>query len=415
MIWPGRPLVAVPQEVATAQLDRVDLELAGDLVHVLLEGPGDGRRARGADGARGLGVRVHAQAEEVDVRDAVRPREEHHGELGDQRLVGRVGPVLRHHAAAAGDDRPVAHDAGLELDDHRLAAMVRCQEFLASREDDLDGPAGGTGERRDLGLEMALALGPEAAAHVGHRDPDPVLGQLQRLGHERSGGERNLRRRPDRDLVATPLGDDGPRLDRRALGAIRHEAARDDDVRARHRRVRVALDDGRSRGFVAITDDALVDLVVGPALVDERRVRGQRRVQVRDHRQGLVVDLDQVGRLARDRRRQRGHGRDDLALPADHVLREQRAILDEEPVADVGHVGGRDDRHDPGQGLRLRGVESADPGVADVRVPEAAVQEAGHVEVGRIAADARDLFLAVEPDGRRHGSPPVRLVRRNRS
>ena len=110
----------------------------------------------------------------------------------------------------------------------------------------MTGRPGGPGEGRDLRLEAELALRAEAAAEVRHDDPDPVLGQAERLGDTGPDRERDLRRRPDRDVVALPLGEDRPRLDRDRVRAVGDVAAGDDDVRAGHGGLGVALDDRRA-------------------------------------------------------------------------------------------------------------------------------------------------------------------------
>ena len=55
-----------------------------------------------------------------------------------------------------------------------------------------------------------------------------LAGSLQGLAHAGAGIERHLRRRPDRDLVALPLGDDGTWLDRRGVAPVGDVAAGDD-------------------------------------------------------------------------------------------------------------------------------------------------------------------------------------------
>ena len=181
----GRPLVALVDEVAAPELDGVEAEPLGDDVVVLLDGPAGRRPGRRANGARRLGVRVDDINGDVDVRDPVRPDSEHRGHLAEIGLVHAVGAVVDDQVPATGHDRAVPADAGLELDDHPLAAVVGQQELLAPREDDLDRPAGGPRQGRDVRLEADLALGAEAAAEVGHDDPDAVLRQAERLGDAR--------------------------------------------------------------------------------------------------------------------------------------------------------------------------------------------------------------------------------------
>ena len=72
----------------------------------------------------------------------------------------------------------------------------------------------------------------------------------------------------------------------------------------------------------------------------ERRIVGQRCLEVGDDRQRLVLDDDGVDRALGDLGGGRGDGGNDLALEANDVAREQRAVLHERTEADIGHVVG---------------------------------------------------------------------------
>ena len=63
----------------------------------------------------------------------------------------------------------------------------------------------------------------------------------------------------------------------------------------------------------------------------ERGVVRERVEVVEDRRQRLVLDLDQVDRLARDLERVGGHRGDGLAEVADHVLGEDVLVHDVQP------------------------------------------------------------------------------------
>ena len=106
-------------------------------------------------------------------------------------------------------------------------------------------------------------------------------------------------------------------------------------------------------------------------VVQHRRVRRHRRLDVDDVRQHLVVDLDQVERFLGDRRawwrRPRPpRGRRTAPCRAPCTLLGQVPVVDRcrRPAmrflgGDVGEVGGRDHRHHARQRLRLRGVDAA--------------------------------------------------------
>ena len=173
------------------------------------------------------------------------PHGVHRRHLGEEAALPAVGAAVQDEAAAARDERAVAAGAGLELDHHPFAAVVGRDELLLAREDELHGPAGGPRERGDVALEVEVALGAEAAAEQRDDDPHVRLGKLQDAGDAGPRGVGNLGRAPDGDPVAVPLGEDRPRLDRRALRGLGHVPALDDDVCALHRGVGVALHDGR--------------------------------------------------------------------------------------------------------------------------------------------------------------------------
>ena len=183
------------------------------------------------------------------------------------------------------------------------------------------------------------------------RDPE-------RVRDAAAGRERRLRRGPDGDAVALPLGDDRARLDRHAVRAVRDVAALDDDVGPRHRGVRVALDDRRVPEHVAVAVDRLVGLVGAPVL------SGRAAHPPRSACSGSVIGGSgsystsiSPSRLRRDLRRHRRDGGDDVGLEAHLLLREQAAVLDHLAVEHVGHVLVREDGEHAGQRPRLRGVD----------------------------------------------------------
>ena len=190
--------------------------------------------------------------------------------------------------------------------------------------------------------------------------------------------------------------------------AVGDEAALDDEVGVAHALLDVALDDRRVGGVVAVAHHAVGVAVGGPVDVHERRVGRQRGLEVVDDRQLLVLDLDQVDGLLRDLGRERRDGRDGVTLVAHVLLAEEVAILHEVAVEHVRHVGvGRDGEH-AGERLRLGRVEPRDAAVRHAGELELRVQHAREVQVGRVAAGARDLVRAVCADeaplgnGRQH-------------
>ena len=104
---PGRALGALLDQGAPAQLDGIQVERAGELVHVLLERPAHLRRGRGADRARRLVVRVVQRRLDVDVLDLVRAAGVHRGHLREEAALAAVGALVEHEPAAARDERAV--------------------------------------------------------------------------------------------------------------------------------------------------------------------------------------------------------------------------------------------------------------------------------------------------------------------
>ena len=336
----------------------------------------------------------------MDVLELVRPERVHRRHLREEAALAAVGALVEHEPRLAGDERAVGAGAGLEFDHHALAPVADGEELLAPREDELDGAARRARERGHVALEVEVALGAEAAAEQRDDDADVRLGDLERVGDAAAGGVRHLGRRPHRHLVALPLRDDRARLDRDAVDGIGHVAALDDDVGARERRLDVALHDRRVAERVAVAAERLVALVALPVGVDEGRVVRERRLEVGHDRERLVVDLDQRGCLLGDLGGRRRDARDDVALEAHGVLREEPAVLDHAPVEHVRHVlVGHDGEH-AGERPRLRDVDPRDSRVRVIGVAELRHELPREHEVGRVAARAGHLLLAVRADER---------------
>jgi hypothetical protein len=341
----------------------------------------------------------------------------HRRHLGEEAAFAAVRALVDHEPPSAGRERAVAPRAGLELDHHPFAPMVRRDELLVAREDELDRASGRSRERCDVALEVEVALGAEPAAEQGDDDADLRLRQLEGLGDARPCREWNLRRRPHGHPVALPMRDDRARLDRQALGRVGDVSALHRDVGAGHGRVRVSLDDRREPDRVSLPDEVLVGLVTLPVVVDERSVVAQRRLEIRQRRQGLVLDLDQVGGLLRELRREGGDAGHDVALEPDLLLGEEPSVLDHATVLDVRNVLVREDREDARQRPRLRSVHPDDPCVRAIRIAELRMELTGQVHVGRVAADPGHLLLPVRSDERlclsarvldgRHSCPPL--------
>src|SRR5439155_8618715 len=168
----GGPLGALFDQGPAAELNRIQVQGARQLVHMLLECPADLRRGRGANGAGRLGVRVVQVRLDLDVLDLIRAAGVHGGHLTEEAALAAVGALVQDQPAAAGDERSVAPRTCLELDHHSLATVVGCNELLLAGEDDLDRAACRLGECGDMSLEMEVALGAEATAEKRDDDTD---------------------------------------------------------------------------------------------------------------------------------------------------------------------------------------------------------------------------------------------------
>jgi hypothetical protein len=209
----------------------------------------------------------------------------------------------------------------------------------------------------------------------------------------------HLRRGTHRDHVTCiEPGDAGFRLEVRVVDELGLVALFDDGVRARERCVDVALVKLPAREQVAF-------------VVNERRAFLQRGGRIRDDRQLLVVDVDQLDG------RERGVlvlGRDDrdrLAVIANDAVREhvrprfQRADLERlagnvDPDRVLGHVLRGQDRGDARYSFSGRRVDAEQPRVRDVGAFQHGVQHPGQREVRRVARAPGDLFYRVVADER---------------
>ncbi len=210
--------------------------------------------------------------------------------------------------------------------------------------------------------------------------------------------ERHLRRRPDRDLVALPLGDDRAWLDGCGMAAVGNVPAGDDVVGFRHARFDIALGDRRERCIVAIAHQHIGGPVRRPLGVHQRRIGCQSRLEIGDNRQWLELDDDRIDGLLGDRRGGRSDRGDDLALESHYFAGEQRAVLHERPEADVGHVVGGQHSHHAWDGAGSRDVELGDACMRNVGIAELGGEHAGQGEVGGVSPTAGHLVGPVGAD-----------------
>ena len=258
-------------------------------------------------------------------------------------------------------------------------------------------------DRADDGADVARVdrdLVAEAAADVGRDDLDLVLGQAGHERVQRAVGVRRLRRAPQPQLAGdrVHVGDRAARLQRAGVDALERDVLRDeDDVGVLEDRVRLGL----------VAGLPVEDVVVGLALLvvaDDRRVGVERLARVDEHGQRLVLDVDQLERVARRVVVVRDHEGHLLALEAhlvrgEHGLRvgrERRHPGEPEPL----EVLAGDHRAHLRVLQRGRRVDGDDAGVRQRAAQHRAVQHPGQlhvVDVVALAADEPRVLLALQP------------------
>jgi hypothetical protein len=208
---------------------------------------------------------------------------------------------------------------------------------------------------------------------------------------------------PQRDGVLAEVADHGVGLHRVLVDGGEHVVALHLDLR-----LRAGPLDAAGVEPVAVADVAgllleLAETVEQPgpqgALVEPGRAVGERLLEGADHGELVVLDHDRPQRrlgLGLGLGRHRGHR---LAGEADAVERQERAVLERVPVVgvDAVQVGAGQDAGDPGQRLRLGGIDAHDARVGDVRAEHLAVQHPRHLHVAGERGLAAHLRAGIAP------------------
>ncbi len=384
-------------QVLQAQRDRVDPQLAGEHVDAALDQVdrlGDPERAGVGHAARRL-VRVgagHVAVRGLDVVGAGEHREE------PGRVAGGLGggverAVVGDHVDGDREDAPVA--GGGHAAAHRVVAGEPGRhQVLAAVLHPLHRPAEAErgGDRAHV-PRIHRHLVAEAAAHVGRDDPDPVLGEPRDGGVERTVGVRRLRRAPHgQPLGHAVIGGHGAAgLHRRRVRAREHHLLLDHHL---------GPGEG-ARGGLGVAGLPVEHVIA--ALAHLRRAGGERRPGVDHGIERLVVDVDQLERVAGGVVVVGHHERHLLALEA-HLVGGQHGL-------GVGRQRGH-----PGQPARLEvgarengvharmlkrggGIDRDDAGVRERAPQDGAVQHPGQrqvVDVAALPADEPRVLLALE-------------------
>ena len=296
-------LVAVG-EVAPAQLDRVEVELIGQLVQRRFQREAARPFARRP---RRVGLRCvhpHQAVRGGDVGAGV-----HHARRRGHRIgVLAVGRGLRHGVVQEGVEAPVARGADLQPL-HRLlppadqGEHLRAGELQPHRAAELSCRQAGQHQAGEPGA----AFRAEAAAEIRRDHPHARDVEAKALRQSGAMGEHRLRRRVHGELAAVPIGQHHLRLDGQVVVRRRGVAP-------------VERHGGRGQRRLGLAAPAVGGGEPGGA---RRESRLARLIQRRDGRQGRIAHLDRSGRGARCLRRFRQHQGDRLAGEMHHRFLQQ--------------------------------------------------------------------------------------------
>ena len=374
-------------QVPAPDLERIEAQLLGHLVHQVLEGEAHVDRAVAAHGAAGRRVGEHAVAvvaHRVQVVDGIE-----HGagiEDGDDAVAG-IGPAPLHHLAVDGDDLAGLVHADFQARVGFGPAPVRDEGLFPALQQPDPGPRGlrkhGANELADQGFRARA----EAAADMGLDHPDLRIVEPEALrdiavyvvGHLGAG----MHGEPLALIV--PFGDGRVGLHMDVVDFLVVVRSLAHQVRARQALVHVA------------------ELELGVPLDIARplgmEVDGVRRAGLFDgviSRQLLVDHLDQVERPFRGGDVAGRHGRDRFAAIA-HALADQRELVHgdgQDAERDVTGLTREHDRH-ARQLFGFGSVDRDDLGVAVGRAQDAADELVGGDEVGAEHGLAGDFLDAV--------------------
>jgi len=215
---------------------------------------------------------------------------------------------------------------------------------------------------------------------------------------------RSLGGDPDGELTAhlVEVGHRAAGLQRRRMRSRVQHVLRDDDVGTG--------EDGVGGRLVAGLPVEDVVVLLARQVIADHRGPGIKRLPGVDHRrQRLVVDVDELQRVARGVPVLGDHERDLLPLEPHLVGGQDRLDV----LGQGGHPGqpavvqrlAGDHGLDPGVGLGGRGVDRGDPGVRERAAQDRAVQHAGKLDViGEVAPAAQEAGVLLALD-RPVGSP----------
>ena len=373
----GGAQTLILEDVASAELLRVQTELLADLVGVPLQCEGAVRAVAGPEGSRWSRIGVDGLRVEPNGAEFVVAEERVGGHGGQEGLLTAVGTAVHQHDAFASGDPTVGGDRRAQSNLGILTTQSR-GHLLHAGVDKANGLTGYPGQSRRIRLQADLELHAEATSDRRHDHPHRRWIDPQDPRRPVPHRPRHLGRRLDHESTIAIRGHAGPGLQRGLVLPADPEVALDDpDIRPGEDLIDVAPDHGRLPGHVPATCDVHVhqDLIVGPAGMQDRGI-GVEGLSHRDHR-GALLDrhVDRGECSLQDHRGVRGNSDDRLSDVADLACGQPGMIGDTDPVQAREGISG-EYGPDPGHRSRPLDIEVRDDTARHARAEKSAVKHA---------------------------------------
>ena len=384
-------VVARPHDVLAADLERVDAEDLGQLVHGAFHGEGGLRGAVAAEAAARDHVGIDDAADALLVGAAIGRERARHG--GGQGLAGvvAVGAGVGHHLDVERRQRAVLLGADPDLGRHLVPRRGADELVLAGpfpfHRAAVELHAGEQGQV----FRHHLLLAAEAAADALGEDVDLGGGHAHQVGELGAGRERALRAGAHMPAIVLALVGD------RAVGLEMH-------VLHARGRVGVLVDDvGFLEALRHVADLALQGAedvaVVGDdfaLVVEDRRAGFHGGHRIEHRRQELVVDDEGAHAGLGRRLALADHRGQPLADEAGDVVEhvgvvgvDEVVLMQRRAVEPARHVLPGVDGDDAGDGERLALVDLLEARMGMRRAQHLEVQHALHRDVHRVVRLAR--------------------------
>ncbi len=363
-------LLAPASQVSEPNLEPVDAQPSGRLVHLGFECPRHLRRAEAAQ-RRGR-RRIGEQGADVDARvgHPVWPA----GQVAALRddPMADIGVCAEHSVDldVLEGDRPVVHESTADRDLEGRGADGL--ERLLEGQHEAHRSAGAKRQDGEQRLVLGVLLAAEPAAGIRREDPDAREGQVDGVRDEPLQHVRMLDRAPDRDAAAVRRCHEAVRLDREVRGGCGGVPLLDDVIGVSGRHVTPA-EPPLGQG-VRVTERIVRGTQL--RLADEGRLTVAGRRDREHRRQLLVLDPDEPGGLPRGVECLGQHGSHRLPVVLGLAAGEQGSIGIARPEAGnrLRQIGRGDDGPHSGHAHGLGRVDCADASAGTVEMDELHVE-----------------------------------------